>query len=502
MVVIDRFQPTEHTSLPTAGTAVLPPAGRGVPLIEELRRAFDRDELRLHYQPIVEPITGGIVGAEALIRWQHPRRGLLGPGEFLDTLESSELAPTLTDWVVDRALADAAGWPTAWSVSINLSPRELLLGAGRDLRARIATRCAEHGLATHHVCLEITERGLIDDARLVALLGEFADMGVRLAIDDYGSGSASLGRLRALPTDVAKLDRSLLGDVTDPSTALILRSALELSRACGNRVVAEGVETAEQLAFLREHGCDMVQGFHLARPMPVEELRSLATTVLGAPTPSAHHLVLHDTEAEACEQLLAHVAPTLDTGGRAVVVARADRLRTLAQQLVDRGLWLDLLREQGRLVELDVEQVLAVVMVEGRPDAGLVGALVAEVFGQLAPGGGSVRLYSELASTLWGRGLLDAALELEALWERVEGLPPRMMLCPYPTSAVADTQRVEGFRDLRSCHDRTTPSRGLLERASRTGLAETALLQYELDAVHAASMRGMRPLAGAGVDAE
>jgi EAL domain-containing protein (putative c-di-GMP-specific phosphodiesterase class I) len=253
-------------------------------LLGDLRRGLDRGELELHYQPKVYLPEGGTCGMEALLRWRHPERGMILPGEFIPAIEQSSLLPELTAFVVDAALTQAALWRRSGlsvPVCLNLAPRDLLDIGLTDL---IRGRLAKYGLAPGDLMLEINEGVLAGEpAQAVATTCALAALGVPISLDDFGTASSSLVRLKRLPVSEVKVDVSIITRLFDPSdNELIVRSLVGLVRALGIRSVAEGVETAEVAAALTAMGCDAAQGWCFSRPLdPMSATRWLAS----------HHLV-------------------------------------------------------------------------------------------------------------------------------------------------------------------------------------------------------------------
>jgi diguanylate cyclase (GGDEF)-like protein len=253
---------------------------RRVTLLGELRRALDEDEFVLHFQPTYSLADRRIVHAEALVRWRHPTNGLLSPGEFVDLVEMSGLISGLTHRVLERAMREAATWPTdpagAVGVSVNLSVRNLY---DPHLAASVSELLAETGFPPALLTCEITESEVMDDPLLaVDVLGRLRQLGVRTSVDDFGTGRSSLAYLRHLPIDELKIDGSLVGSMRrDESEETIVRAIVDLARNLHLVVVAEGVEDDETLRRLVEFGCDRAQGFHLGRPMPASALRTLLT---------------------------------------------------------------------------------------------------------------------------------------------------------------------------------------------------------------------------------
>ena len=246
-------------------------------MTSRLRRALANGELRVDYQPILEPTSGQIAAVEALARWEDPERGLVPPLEFIPFAEETGMITEIGARVVDLVCEQARRWREAGlapAVSFNVSPREL---REPDYAARLRDRIAGAGLDPAGFTVEITESAMVGDpARVVPALHELADAGLRLAIDDFGADHSSLGRLRTLPVHMLKVDRSLLDGVPgDRRASAIVASLLTLAEALKLVAVVEGVETEAQRRFLIEHGCPLAQGYALGRPAP-----TAATTLL------------------------------------------------------------------------------------------------------------------------------------------------------------------------------------------------------------------------------
>lgn len=241
----------------------------------ELRRALDRDEFQLFYQPQYDLSSGGLVGAEALIRWQHPERGLLAPGAFMDAVHASDLADEVALYVLKSAFSQAAHWERegrALRIGVNLSPSLFLL----DLPAIVARELDHSGVDPRWIELEVTENILISDASAAgALLGRLRALGVGVAFDDFGTGFASLTHLRSQPIDCIKVDRSFVMDVaSDRPAAAIVSSIIQMADAFGMRVIAEGIENGETVSALRLLGCLEGQGYHFGRPQSVADFEA------------------------------------------------------------------------------------------------------------------------------------------------------------------------------------------------------------------------------------
>jgi diguanylate cyclase (GGDEF)-like protein len=237
----------------------------------ELRDALAKDEFDLWYQPWFNLRTGRIVGCEALIRWRHPQRGLLGPAEFLSIAEETGLIGPLGNWVLRRGCQDAAGWPQDVRLAINLSAAQFI---GGKLYGTVMDALAESGLAAKRLELEITETLIIDDFEGTReALSQLRSHGISIALDDFGTGYSSLTHLRQLLFDRIKIDRSFVAELTTRAeSAAIVSAVIALGNSLGVSVTAEGVETHDQLVLLRAAGCIEVQGYYLARPMPLAEV--------------------------------------------------------------------------------------------------------------------------------------------------------------------------------------------------------------------------------------
>jgi diguanylate cyclase (GGDEF)-like protein len=243
-------------------------------LLAELRRAIESDELVLYYQPKARLETGDIVGVEALIRWQHPLRGLLSPDAFIPLAENTGLMAPLTEWVLRDAIGQAARWRETGlmlPVAVNLSPRSLLDG---DLPATVLRLLADAGLPADLLELEITETAIMTDPDgAVRMLRHLQAMGLRVAIDDFGTGYTSLSYLKQLPVHTLKIDRTFITDILENTKdQAITESIIALGHKLGLSVLAEGIENAEVWARLNNLDCDEGQGYHLARPMPSTDL--------------------------------------------------------------------------------------------------------------------------------------------------------------------------------------------------------------------------------------
>jgi diguanylate cyclase (GGDEF)-like protein/PAS domain S-box-containing protein len=247
-------------------------------LHQDLSLAIKNGELSLHYQPqaVAQSTVAAseIVGFEALARWQHPVRGFVSPGEFIPLAEESGLIVAMGEWILREACREAASWKVPMQVAVNLSPAQFTHG---DLVGLVHSILLETGLAPDRLELEITEGVLIEDFdRGLALLRRLKALGVRISMDDFGSGYSSLSYLQAFPFDKIKIDRAFVINLgRNPQSAAIVRAVIDLGHALEMSIVAEGVETQEQLGFLAEEGCDAVQGYFLGKPLPIAQYAAL-----------------------------------------------------------------------------------------------------------------------------------------------------------------------------------------------------------------------------------
>jgi diguanylate cyclase (GGDEF)-like protein len=241
----------------------------------ELRRALEKQELRVYYQPVHDLRTRRLVGAEALVRWEHPQRGLVPPAEFIPIAERTGLIAEIDAWVMRQACQQMCSWQQAGMalsfIAVNVSSR---LFARRELFQQVAKVLHETGLDPAFLELEVTESAVMEDPE-VALeqMHRLRELGVRLAIDDFGTGYSSLLRLKRLPVQKLKIDQGFVAGLPwDEDDAAIVRVIIALARSMGMQVHAEGIEQVEQARFLLEHDCDLGQGYWFGRPVPAEQL--------------------------------------------------------------------------------------------------------------------------------------------------------------------------------------------------------------------------------------
>jgi EAL domain-containing protein (putative c-di-GMP-specific phosphodiesterase class I) len=254
-------------------------AVRAMRIEQELQTALERGELRLYFQPSVDLESGQVVGAEALLRWKHPQRGLIVPDQFLSVAEETGLIVPLGEWVVGETCRQLAEWQARpetahLRLSLNLSAREL---THPDVVSKVLECVRESGIDPHALTIEVTESTAMADGDTgFRALRDLSGEGIRVAIDDFGTGYSSLEQLRRMPVDIVKVDRSFVtGMAADSTDRELVAAVVGMGRALKLSVVAEGIETPEQVEALRELGCDTGQGFLFARPLPADAMDEL-----------------------------------------------------------------------------------------------------------------------------------------------------------------------------------------------------------------------------------
>jgi diguanylate cyclase (GGDEF)-like protein len=244
----------------------------------ELRRALETGELAVHYQPVVVLGTGSITGVEALVRWEHPERGVLSPDRFIPLAEETGLVSELGRQVLERACADVASWQgrhrVPLSVSVNLSPRQLQDDRLLDI---VSGALATSGLPATSLVLEVTEGAMmVDSEAAIARLHSLKGLGIRIAVDDFGTGYSSLSYLQRFPIDVLKIDRSFVSSIeSSEDSSSLVRTIISLAATLRLQAVAEGIETAAQRDLLAALGCDLAQGYYFAKPMDAMSLEAM-----------------------------------------------------------------------------------------------------------------------------------------------------------------------------------------------------------------------------------
>jgi EAL domain-containing protein (putative c-di-GMP-specific phosphodiesterase class I) len=247
----------------------------------DLRAALTNDEFELFYQPLVDVAQSKVVGFEALVRWHHPTRGVVSPATFIPLAEEAGLILSIGEWVLRTACLEAAKWPEHIRVAVNLSPIQFV---EPTLPATIVSAIANADIQPRQLELEITEGVfLAENDATDDMFAKLKNIGVRLALDDFGTGYSSLAYLQQLPLDELKIDRSFIGalqaTIADPLASFVI----DVGRRLGMTTIAEGVETAEQEAVLRELGCDLMQGYFICRPLAADDFRQWVGQRAAAP---------------------------------------------------------------------------------------------------------------------------------------------------------------------------------------------------------------------------
>jgi len=247
-----------------------------VSLLSELRRAVAEEQLILFFQPKVNFGSKRCDSVEALVRWQHPERGMIPPDQFIPFAEHTGFIREITKWVIDKSLAQIVSWRRAGlniGVAINVSARDLVY---EDLPSFVDDKLLEHGLGADRITLEVTESAVMDDPkRACEALKRLAKLGVRLSVDDFGTGYSSLAQLKRMPVQEMKIDKSFVLELpTNPNDTVIVRSTINLAHSMGLEVVAEGIEDAQTLSLLQGWGCDFGQGYFLSKPLPAPQLEA------------------------------------------------------------------------------------------------------------------------------------------------------------------------------------------------------------------------------------
>jgi EAL domain-containing protein (putative c-di-GMP-specific phosphodiesterase class I) len=245
-------------------------------LAADLRHALEREQLLLHYQPKVDVGTGRVRGVEALLRWAHPERGLVSPAEFVPVAEETGLIVPIGEWVLRTACEEAAKWPGATRVAVNVSPEQL---HNPSFVTVVAQALANSGLPPERLELEVTESVFMREGTgAIQVLERILDLGVRLSLDDFGTGYSSLGYLSRTRFSSIKIDRSFVQGASkgEKEAIAIIRAVVALAQSLGMATTAEGVETESEHMMVQDLGCTKVQGYYFGRPLPVEEARAIA----------------------------------------------------------------------------------------------------------------------------------------------------------------------------------------------------------------------------------
>lgn len=391
-----------------------------------LRRALDQDELVTWFQPVVELSTGEPVSLEALVRWEHPQRGTLGPTAFLPAVERTGLSMPLGRHVLHQALRTVADLGTTYGVAVNVSPLELREG----LAASVLADLAAHQIAPSALALEVTERGVAGEVA-VQELSLLREAGVRVVLDDFGAGRSSLQHVVDLPLTSLKLDGSLVGRLDEPRVATVVRSTIALARDLGLGVVAEGIETEQQRAALVDLGCLLGQGHLFSAAVAPADLPEVLSRLAPArpvvrPVSHAHSLLVEDERGALLDRAADLLEQALRAPGPVVLVATVAGRVALERALASRGV--DCVQREGYAV-LRTEELLA--------DAGALLDL---------PAGATV--VSDLTAVLWASGDVARAIAVEDALGRL----PVSVVCCHEGWALAAHGTTQERRRLHEQH--------------------------------------------------
>jgi EAL domain-containing protein (putative c-di-GMP-specific phosphodiesterase class I) len=254
-------------------------------LAADLRGALDRDQMALHYQPIIDCQSEEVVGVEAFLRWQHPRRGLLKPDQFMRIAEETGLIVSLGEWIMRTACAQAKAWLDAGlspgRISVNVSSRQCRQGSWLEV---VEWALRDAGLPAELLTLEITESTLLKGKDFRVAMHVLKEMGVNLSVDDFGTGYSSISYLKQFPVDTVKIDRTFIGEaISDPDHTLLIEAIIAMAHGLKIKTVAVGVESVEQIEFLRARQCDYLQGFYFAEPQAAEDFEAYLRAKAAAP---------------------------------------------------------------------------------------------------------------------------------------------------------------------------------------------------------------------------
>ncbi len=249
----------------------------------DLRHAVARDQLELHYQPLIDLVDEHVIGFEALLRWRHPDRGLIKPDQFIQIAEETGLIVAIGSWVLNTVCEQLTHWPEPIHISANVSAVQIQ----PQLVAEVTQLLARHAITPARLVLEITE-SLVLEPRTKPIVARLRKLGVQLALDDFGTGYSSLGSLQRFPLDLLKLDKTLIDSLDQDNGLAVVRAAVELGQALGVQVIAEGIESLIQLGALRDLGCPLGQGFHFAHPLPLADAQLLLQSSHQLPQPTHH----------------------------------------------------------------------------------------------------------------------------------------------------------------------------------------------------------------------
>lgn len=460
-----------------------------------LRKAVNNSEFVLYYQPKVDLGSGRVVGVEALLRWMRPGYGLVLPGTFITALEETGIIVRVGAWVIATACRQIGEWLRSpvgpIQVSVNIAGRQFVEG---DLELNVTQALEENGIPAALLELELTEGSLMANTdQTIAILDNLKERGVQISIDDFGTGYSSLAYLRRFPVDKLKIDIAFIRDITDnPDDAVIALTIINMAHSLKLDVIAEGVETETQLAYLRYHGCDQIQGNYFSGPLPVSELERLlrqgkslephgdsteasskrvavarhrdrvarierqraqqVALALAADAPARGHTVqIYDDDQSLLDNLEAFVGEALTESGAAIVIATHPHLCSLERGLTARGIDIAAARSEERYITMIASKTLDSIMDNGWPDAGLFESVMGLVLARTMGKGRKVRVFGEMAGILWAGGHSQAAAHMESLWSRMCERYLFVLLCGYSRDVFTENS-TESIRDVCAMH--------------------------------------------------
>lgn len=424
----------------------------------DVREAIADGLIELHFQPAVRA-DGSIAGAEALLRCDHPGAGPVAPPDLLHLADLQGVRGELDDWIVRTAIAERSAWPDGLFVAINASPHQL-----RDDRLVevLAAACREHGVAPSDVWLELTEEARVDAVEAHGRIRRLRELGVRLALDDFGSGYASFASLRSGQFDVCKIDRSFVAGLgTRRHDDTLFRSVVEAAHALGATVVAEGIEYLDQWDRARWLGCDLGQGFLLHRPQPGTAFRLLlgspalpGTDGASHPAPSAvqHRILLYADPLHLGEQTARALLPAFRGDGVAMTVTSEVHGREIRAALERYGVDVDLAEAEGRFVRLELETMVDQLGEDGVVAAAEVSAVFRGVLEQI-PAGRPIHAFSEVAPSRWAVGDITGVHVIESIADELcRDRPGLHLLCGYPVLGFTDRADVASLASICARH--------------------------------------------------
>jgi EAL domain-containing protein (putative c-di-GMP-specific phosphodiesterase class I) len=403
----------------------------------------------VHYQPIVELAAGTAIGVEALVRWNHPTRGLLYPADFVDAAERLGMIGDLGEVVLESACNQLVSWRRQGrdlSLAVNVSALQLI---DHQFTRRLEAIITRTGIEARHLWLEITETALVEDvAQATVALRAIDALGVRIAIDDFGTGWASLTYLREFPVHALKIDRTFVDGLgCRLRDQAIVRSIIQMGLELGLDVIAEGIETSEQQAALVALGCTTGQGYLFARPAPAETLFD-GTGPAWQPLPANssrlrahdHGVHLYADDDDLARAVADSFESAIAAGDATLLVATAAHRRAIEGVLAARGI--DLARHDHHA--LDAHTTLDTLLVDGTPDPQRFAEVVATVVTELCATRPGVTIYGELVGILWDRGEVLAALQIENLWNELGSRMSFSLSCGYRNGGQQTLLELEG----------------------------------------------------------